>query len=561
MSQILIINFKRLGDIISTGNLADRIKKENPNREIALLCFRESYKAAEIISSLDSIYTIDRRKYENLMKNPIYNKGFAIQSFHDDLKTIKSVHWNRIINLSNDEFSSNVATYLNPSNDRIVGTSNREDFVHRPSSDWDIVLNDIQSRDFISPITFEDTYAEMCGIKSSQIGSFVDIPGKHLKTAKQNCDYIRSHFGKSKIIGLSLTSSNASKDLPKESILELISLIREDSELFPLLVVAPNSSDREWAQGINESFAGKLVIAEADLKALPSLLKQLDLFIAVDSAPKHIAQAINVPTLELSLGFAPFSKQGVYRENSAIISRPLSLRNFIKKTSEENIEDTVLDNRKLPVNDIIRAAREIISGFHSATLHLSEDSILMRPIKDTKGTSYLRVDGGEITDLERTYLLNRMVTHSLLGNAPTQGEIERLGILASKEWIEAQKQIAGSSTRTLLGTLRNLKKASENSSAARDFIFSLEELLTGTSRGDVDSIPICFFQNKVDTLEKKEFTLSLKEMENLLYELKTDFQSIFTVLKEIESTMLDLEREGRIKEAQGRRALNEAIRK
>jgi len=67
------------------------------------------------------------------------------------------------------------------------------------------------------------------------------------------------------------------------------------------------------------------------LQAVASVLMNIDLLVTPDTAIKHIADLTDTPVIEVSLGHAPFLKQGSYNCESLILSDDITTREFHTK--------------------------------------------------------------------------------------------------------------------------------------------------------------------------------------------------------------------------------------
>src|SRR5690606_33904195 len=87
----------------------------------------------------------------------------------------------------------------------------------------------------------------------------------------------------------------------------------------PLLLIAANDSEREYAQEILKELDFKPIVVESDFTALSSVVKNLDLLVTPDTVTKHFADAHGTRCLEVSLGSSPVFKQATVNPNSRLI--------------------------------------------------------------------------------------------------------------------------------------------------------------------------------------------------------------------------------------------------
>lgn len=68
MKNILIINLKRHGDIISTSHLIRTIRSNHNHAQISLLVYEEFKSSTKIISELDNVFTLNRKEIVSYKK-------------------------------------------------------------------------------------------------------------------------------------------------------------------------------------------------------------------------------------------------------------------------------------------------------------------------------------------------------------------------------------------------------------------------------------------------------------------------------------------------------------
>jgi ADP-heptose:LPS heptosyltransferase len=96
---------------------------------------------------------------------------------------------------------------------------------------------------------------------------------------------------KKKKIALSVNASRLSKQWPLENFISLAQLLAEEAQVFLFYDVAPKSM--LWKKTIETTTA----IQTPDLKSLLGCLNLMDGFMGADSGVKHIAAALNIPTV------------------------------------------------------------------------------------------------------------------------------------------------------------------------------------------------------------------------------------------------------------------------
>lgn len=548
MKKILIINLKRLGDVYTTSHLINSILAESPTSEISLLVYEESLQAAQNIKGVSQIHSIDRKKIITLSASQIFSDALSFERLYQAVRPMQEIQWDEVINYSNDSVSTLISSSLsNTITGRKIGPSFDTRHCLQVNSDWDHVFNDIMTQTPHVPIHFQDCYHKMCDVELFSEGEKVKFNPKHNQNAFKNLKKLRSHFSEDtniNLVGLQLTSSAEEKAPHRETYVQLIKKMMRTNLYVPILLVAPTESDREIAKEINSQFQNRLVVAEADLSALASVMINLDFVITPDTVTKHIADLTETPCLEISLGEAPFLKQGTRFSKSFILTCSLSKRIFSNKLPNTNIEN-IRDQRDLINAQDIFACLDYILQDDEFKPRLSNHVSLYTPVQDSLGLRY-DVVGGEVPyqqELQR--LLHRVYLAALL-NDPAENDmkdaIQKILELSrdsidNKSWLENEKSLGSHTTRDLLSTLRSLLVCQDNPKKITDFIYALDQLLTHCDDMSMSSMATQLFKGRLEALGRASLSQNIKQVESVLYQLKTDLQLSFSCIKDIENVI------------------------
>lgn len=554
MKKILIINLKRLGDVYTTSHLINSILAESPTSEISLLVYEESLQAAQNIKGVSQVHSIERKKIITLSANPIFSDALAFERLHQSIQPVKELQWDEIINYSNDPVSTFICSSLSSTiTGRKVGPSFDSQYCLQVNSDWDHVFNDVITQTPHAPIHFQDCYHKMCDVELYPEGEKIKFNPKHNQNAFKNLKKLRGHFSDDSginLIGLQLTSSALEKSPHKATYIQLIKKMMRTNLYVPILLVAPTESDREVAKNINSEFQNRLVVAEADLSALASVMINLDFIITPDTVTKHIADLTETPSLEISLGEAPFLKQGTRYNKSHILTCSLSTRIFSNKLPNTTMAN-VQDQRDLVGAEDIFSCLDFILQEGDSGPQLSEHLSLYSPIEDSLGLRY-DVVGGEVPYQEELQRLLHRVYLSALLNEPVKSEMKNATqkilelsreSIDDKSWLEDEKSLSSQTTRDLLSTLRSLLVCQDNPRKITDFVHALDQLLSRCDGVSMSSMATQLFKGRLEALGKASLSQNIKQVESVLYQLKTDLQLSFSCIKEIENTIQENRRQ------------------
>jgi ADP-heptose:LPS heptosyltransferase len=538
MKNILIINLRRIGDVYTTGHLINSLTQVEGNA-VSLLVYKESAKAANNLKNLTNLHVIDRKEIITLKTNKLFSDGFSLEQLFTQLQGIKNQKWDEIINYSNDLVGSYLCSYLRDSTEKVIGVHFNAQRSIVTNSDWEMLFNDVLPVVKYAPVHFVDCYHKMIGISHQSEGEKIITSPGHNATAFSNISTIRKNLAvtesTAKIIGIQLKTSDAAKDIPEETILELLTLLKGTPELIPILLIAPIDEERKYAVEINEKFNNELAVVEADLQAVASVLMNIDLLITPDTAIKHIADLTETPVLEVSLGYAPFLKQGSYSPGSLILTDIIIERDFTKTGNSKPAKS------KIKAQDIMSSVLYCFTKAKSIRPRLSNDVTLYSCSFDQLGARYSVVAGSVNAQIEIHRLMSRQLINVIYDhNESTEiyTDVTDFGSGAATTWSKNEKSNLTNVMKDLLGTLRSLLQSQENRKNSRDFVLNLGKLISHSEKNSIVQIPVMMFKTKIESINAKTFDENAKEVEVLLYELKSDIQKVLQCINKLEDKIV-----------------------
>lgn len=540
MKNILIINLRRIGDVYTTGHLINSLNTSSNSSNVSLLVYKESEKAASNLKNIKNLFSIDRKEIITLKTNKLFSDGFALDQLFEQINEIKKQKWDEIINYSNDLVGAYLCSYLKSSTDKVIGVHFNEQRNVVTSNDWELLFNDVLPVVKYAPIHFVDCYHKMMGIGHKTEGEKLITNSEHNAVAFSNMNTIRQSnklsSSAAKIVGIQLKTADRSKDIPENIIIDFLTLFQDNNELIPVLLIAPTKDEQRYASQINEHFNNELVVIEADLQAVSSVLMNIDLLVTPDTAIKHIADLTETPVLEVSLGHAPFLKQGSYLQGSMVLTSLITERNFIK-SQEGNSNEA---NMKISAQDIMSSVLYYFSNIKSVRPRLSDDVTLYGCSFDQLGARYSVIAGSIDAQTEIHRLMSRQLINVIYDQNESNDiyeEISNFGVTAATTWIAKEKSNITTVMKDLLGTLRSLLQSLENRKSSREFVMNLGKLIGHSEGSSITQIPTTMFKTKIEAINAKTFEENAKEVEVLLYELKSDIQKILFCIKQLEENV------------------------
>ena len=538
MNNILVVNLKRHGDILSMGHLITSIKAEYPQSNISLVIYSDFETSASILKNVKNIYTIKRDKILTLKKNEIFSDAYSLEEFYSSVKEIKKISWDSVLNYSNDKVATHLTSFFCKTDKHFLGLKFDKYNNVNYSNNWSRVLNDVLPCYKFTPLTFNECYHKILGLKQKKMGDKIITQSGHNKNAFENITKLRKNESKLgneiKVIGIQLKSSTQAKDIPFDLLVQLIDMILNNPEYYPLLFIAPTKEEREYANKLNKYFNNSLVTVEADLYALPSVLLNSDLLVTPDTLLKHMADLLEVPVVEVSMGWAPFLKQGSINSQSVILSDLISQRSFSSKSFKDDHE--IKSNIK--ATDIYNAVRCSFNPKFDEKLKFTNGVSLYRVKELQNGVLHVITSGSVDETFEISRMMSRYALFSLLdgkGNPFLLDLITDLYKDSIKDWLKIEKTQLTNLTKGLLTTLRHLVNIPRNPKSAKDFALSLDSLFEYCKKDNLVSLAVLIFRSKIENLPKTSLNENIKDVEKLLYELKNNIQIIFESIRELEN--------------------------
>lgn len=532
MKKILIVNLRRLGDVYSTSHLINSITSSGDS-QVHLLTYKETAKAAKDIKNISAHYEIDRKNIITLKTNKLFSDGFSFEQLFKEIEPVHSQNWDTIINFSNDLVGTYLCSYLQDKTNKVVGVHFNNDRNVETKADWDLLFNAVLPELKYSPIHFIDCFHKMSGTKLEKEGVKINTNPTYNEEAFNNISSLRKSLSQdgsvSKIIGIQLCTSDTSKDIPLNTLHELITLFMDQKVFIPLLLIAPNDHERKIAEEFNKYHKNEVIVVEADLTALASVLLNIDLLITPDTAIKHLADLTDTPVIEVSLGHAPFLKQGTYSKDGLILTDVISSRNF--KQNSKYLTSNIT------ATDLMATTYFALGKTKSIKPMLSNGVTLYQSSFDKLGLNYTALSGDINTEIELTRLASRQLIHILFEETDeilAMDVLRNLNPQLANEWIDRQKETVTNVMKDLLGTLRSILQAVETKKSSKEFVNNLSRLISHIDNNSMSQIPIMMFKAKIESINVRSFEENAKEVEILLYELKSDMQKVLTCLKEIE---------------------------
>lgn len=518
MKQILIINFKRFGDILSMGEYISSLIEKYPQAHISLLIFEEFSRISNCFQNVKKVYTIDRKKILVLKKNKIFSSYIALNELNESIKDLRKIHWNHIVNYSSDRLASFIIPSLKHSHYYGIKYNQKSNKVF--SSEWSKVLNEVVTSYHPSPLTLKDCHFQIAKISPPNEMKALYVDEKHNAAVIENFTKIRNYYKLKwnkniKIIGIQLLSSQKEKNIPTKTLIKTIEQLTLTGNYFPVLLIAPNDHEREYANSITKSFKNKIIIIESSFKNLIPVLLNIDLVITPDTFLVHMANLTNTPLVNVI-----FSNKYLYQHGTSRTG------DLVLKFNDKNIDHkAICDTVNLFYN----------KNFLNMNLQ-SRNVSIYEANQDQLGTKYVPLAGNFNIDLEYRYQLSRLyMAHTFLDkNLEITDYFEEnlfntysLDKYLTTELMNVQQ--------VLKYNLQILKKIRSNNRDNNTFIIAIQKIIDLADENTILTIPISLFKEQISTIEAFNFVKNIAEFERIVLQLKDEIVNIVELINEIKN--------------------------
>jgi heptosyltransferase II len=289
MTKILVIQNKRIGDVLISSVIANNIKKIFPESHVTYFVYDYTTGVLENNPNIDRIITANDKELKKLPKL---------------IKTITAVKKEKydIIFDSYAKFQSRLLCLFS-------GAKYRIGFKRK--------YKELKLPFYTHPINFLDDKSQFCGKAIEDRLNIInsvfplkdpdDRPKIYLTDEEKQYDRIASL--KKPVIMFTVLGSTIPKSMPFDYVAQLIDFITTTYNASILFNYAPNQ--KEDALKIYELCNGKeqinLDIYEDSIRGFIKLMNQCDLLIANEGGTVHITKALDKPTFTI---YSPYIEKG-----------------------------------------------------------------------------------------------------------------------------------------------------------------------------------------------------------------------------------------------------------
>lgn len=286
MKKILIIQNKRIGDVLISSVIANNFKKKYPDSIVHFMCYPFTQGVIENNKNIDEIISIEEKKIKN-----IFDFGKLILSVRKQKYDVIFDPYSKFQSRLICKFSNSPKT---------VGHKSRKKFGNLAY--------------YTNPIEILKDKTNICGKAIEdrihllqQESTFLEIdyePKIFLTTTEKQFKIPHKYQGK-KIVMLGILGSTPNKSMPYEYIATIIDHIATTFDCYLLFNYAPHQhaeADKIYSICKNKSNI-ILDLYAPTIRDFAVLMNQCSVLVSNEGGTVHIAKALNKPTFTI---FSPF---------------------------------------------------------------------------------------------------------------------------------------------------------------------------------------------------------------------------------------------------------------
>lgn len=345
--NILLIKLRHHGDMLLTTPVINALRQRYPQASIDVLLYQETRPMLEAHPDIRHLHVIDRKWKQQGGRRKLGHEVALIRA-------VRGCHYDLVINLA-DQWRAALITLLSAAPLRIGFA-----FKKRDNLLWRLCHNQlVPTQDHSKLHTVEQNMSALAPLGISREGARVSM---HYSPADQQSVLARlaeKQIGSSFIV-VQPTSRWGFKCWEEDRVAATIDQLAQPGR--PVVLTAgPDKHEMAMINRIQALCTSPDVVSLAGQFTLPQLAALIDharLFIGVDSAPMHMAAALDTPCIAL---FGPTKLQHwrPWGDNNRVIWAG----DYGPLPSPDSI-DTKTDQRYLsaiPVEDVVAAARSYLN--------------------------------------------------------------------------------------------------------------------------------------------------------------------------------------------------------
>lgn len=308
--KILVVSLLRLGDLVLQTPALTALKRRFPRAELHLLTNDCNHGMVDLLPQVDQVHYFPRALLQKGLCSIDTPTTWAPHYLTEFVAGLNTQGFHLAVNLTHNRLSGHLMN--------MIDADEKEGLLLAPQalpffgSKWFRYLNSFST-------VYRGPRFHYADIYQWAVGSEISHPFELCETqaGQAEAERFAQELGEKKFIAIQAFTSDIKKNWLNTHWSETIFQIQSaNPNLAIVLLGAP--AERERLEQINNRNIA--IIATPTLAGALSILKRASYLISVDTSIKHLAAAVGLKTLELSLGSSDFRSTGTYLPGSHILS-------------------------------------------------------------------------------------------------------------------------------------------------------------------------------------------------------------------------------------------------
>ncbi|MGE0763288.1 MAG: glycosyltransferase family 9 protein [Bdellovibrionales bacterium] len=311
--KILVVSLLRLGDVFLAAPALAGIKRRYPDAELHLLVNRQAAGAISLLGMVDRWHIFERDLLQQGLtdaESPILEPFYRLEG---QLQKLRGYDFDMVLNFTHNRLSGWLCGIIGAR--QTIGLALDSQGRPRFGSNWFQFLNDRAEERGREIFHYSDVF---------WFGGGMDREARHWRwqlpaQAKVEADALLQ--GKTGFIALQPLTSESKKEWGSEhwvQALQMMQQTRPQSEF--VILGAPN--ERERCEVLLTSLREKgvrAIVAICSLGTAVEILSRAEMLLTGDTSIKHLAAALPLKVIEISLGSSDWRRTGIYKSGAYIV--------------------------------------------------------------------------------------------------------------------------------------------------------------------------------------------------------------------------------------------------
>jgi ADP-heptose:LPS heptosyltransferase len=326
VQNILVIQLTKMGDLLQTTPLLQRIKDRYPEASMSLLVDEKNMELAEGIPTLSEVIPIDLSGLTKKMEHPDWKLSRKYKELSQSLRGLTERSFDLVYNINFSRISARLAELFGKA--RVIGYEIGSDGALTSKEPWVHFVFHLMANRKLLRLNLVDLlagYEKRIRPKPHPLiysGNFRE---------KGSMDP-SNRPGKIPVIGLQLGCGGELRRWPVEHFASLAIRLVEELKARVLLFGSQNEVDLglRFAQAWEEKTFEKPdpnrfcnLIGKTTIPELAARLKKIDLLVTADTGTMHLASAMGTKTLGLFMATASCHETGPYGDGHFVVQTDL----------------------------------------------------------------------------------------------------------------------------------------------------------------------------------------------------------------------------------------------